>query len=134
MLAYKIPSRLSQSKHALHQYQTQQIQPDAMLLSVYLTTPTSSAERPIDVILQQMLPRPAWLEAMGEALGRRLGNFRSNMSVYDIVRSQTCVVWNIYFLDCIAILISFSTGDSLSATIQSKCLSRIRSLYHLDLV
>ena len=65
-LAYRIPSRLSQSKHALHQYPN----PDAMLMSVNLASSHPSVERPIDVILQLTLLRPAWLEAMGEALGR----------------------------------------------------------------
>jgi hypothetical protein len=69
-LAYRVPSRLSQSKHALHQYQTQQIQPDAMLMSVNLASSNPSVERPLDVIFQLTLPRPARLEAMGEALGR----------------------------------------------------------------
>ena len=69
-LAYRIPSRLSQSKRALHQYQTQQIQPDAMLMSVNLASSNPSVERPLDVIFQLTLPRPARLEAMGEALGR----------------------------------------------------------------
>jgi hypothetical protein len=61
-------SRLSQSKHATHDYQSQQIQPDAMLMSVNLAFSNPSVERPIDVILQQRY-RGSMVEGDGGGAG-----------------------------------------------------------------